>query len=337
MNPRRLLLALAGSVVLTTGLVAGASAKTIDVMASFTVLADVVKNVGGAHVNVKSLVPPNGDPHDFEPSPDDAKAIKAAAATFISGEGLETWFRRLAKASGATEKPIIVSAGIKAHTFEEDGKTITDPHVWNSVPNVLIWVDNIEKALSKADPEDAAVFRANADRYATELKKLDVAVRAKVNSVPNSKRKVLTSHDAFGYYAKEYGVVFLSPLGISTETEASAADVAKLIDQIKAEGIKVYFFENSNDSRLIKQIAAYRAADAAIVHLEYFFVSIDDQIVVDADFAEFVDDHGVSLAVLLGQDAVEQRRLAGAKIAGQNGHRRLPDRLNRHGSLLGLP
>ncbi len=255
MNARQLFFVLVGSAALSLGATAAASAKTIDVVASFTVLADVVKNVGGDYVNVKSLVPPNGDPHEFEPSPDDAKAVKAAAVNFVSGEGLETWFERLVKASGATLKPVVVSTGIKTHIFEEDGKKVTDPHVWNSVPNVLIWVANIEKELAKADPEDAAAFKANAERYSKELQELNVSVHAKIGAVPRDKRNVLTSHDAFGYYGKEYGVSFLSPLGVSTETEASAADVAKLIDQIKKEHVKVYFFENSNDPRLIKQIA----------------------------------------------------------------------------------
>lgn len=260
MTAKRFLLALAGTTVLSLGTVAGASAKTIEVVASFTVLADMVKNVGGEHVNVESLVPPNGDPHEFEPSPDDAKAVKAAAVTFLSGDGLEDWFDRLAKASGTTEKPVIVSTGVKTHTFEEDGKKVTDPHVWNSTANAMIWVANIEKALAKADPEDAAAFKANAERYTKELKDLDASIRAKFAPIPKDKRKVLTSHDAFGYFGQEYGVTFLSPIGVSTETEPSAADVARLIDQIKTEGIKVYFFENSNDPRLIKQIAAATGA-----------------------------------------------------------------------------
>jgi len=256
MKIRSLLLTLTCSAALGLGTVSSASAKTIDVVASFTVLADVVKHVGGDHVNVTSLVPPNGDPHAFEPSPDDAKAVRSAAVTFISGEGLEEWFQRLVKASGASKPPVVVSTGIKTHTFEEDGKEITDPHVWNSVPNVLVWIDNIEKALAKADPEDAADFAANADRYAKTLKALDATIHAKIDAIPRDKRKVLTSHDAFGYYGEEYGVTFLAPLGMSTETEASAADVAELIDQIKKENIRVYFIENSNDPRLVKQIAA---------------------------------------------------------------------------------
>ena len=141
------------------------AANTINVVASFTVLADVVKNVGGDHVVVKSLVPANGDPHEFEPSPTDAKSVREAAVTFVSGEGLEAWFQRLAKASGAQVAPVVVSQGIKTHAFEEDGKVITDPHVWNSIPNVLIWVNNIETALSNADPDDAVAFKKNAAAY----------------------------------------------------------------------------------------------------------------------------------------------------------------------------
>ncbi|MBS0249929.1 MAG: zinc ABC transporter substrate-binding protein, partial [Proteobacteria bacterium] len=237
------------------GTSAAASAKTINTVASFTVLADIVKQVGGSHVNVKSLVPPNGDPHEFEPSPDDAKSLKEADITFISGEGLEDWFEKLVKASGYNGKPIVVSNGIKTRTMEEDGKTVTDPHVWNSPVNVKVWVVNIEKALASADPADAADFKANAAAYSKELDALNAYAKSVLETVPKDRRKILTSHDAFGYFGREYGVTFLSPVGLSTETEASAADVAKLIDQIKAEKVKTYFFENSNDSRLVSQIA----------------------------------------------------------------------------------
>ncbi|PNG27130.1 metal ABC transporter solute-binding protein, Zn/Mn family [Methylocella silvestris] len=238
-----------------------ASAKTLDVVASFTVLADVVQQVGGDHVRVKSLVPANGDPHEFEPSPNDAKALKSADATFVSGEGLESWFQRLAKAAGYNGKPVVVSTGIKTRRMEEDGKTVTDPHVWNSPVNVIVWANNIEKALAAADPEDAAAFKANAEAYVTQLRELDAYAREKIDATPKDRRKILTSHDAFGYFGAEYGVSLLSPLGVSTETEASAADVAKLINQIKKEGVKAYFFENSNDPRLVKQIAEATGAE----------------------------------------------------------------------------
>ena len=238
-----------------------ASAKTLEVVASFSIVADVVKQVGGDHVEVKSLVGPNGDAHGFEPSPEDAKTLKAANLAFISGNGFEGWFERLAKASGYAGKPVVVSGGIKTLKMDEKGKSVTDPHVWNNPANVVIWVANIEKALVAADPEDAADFKANAARYTKELNDLNAYARSKIGAIPKGKRKILTSHEALGYFGKEYGVDFLSPLGLSTETEASAMDVAKLIDQIKKEKVKVYFIENSNDPRLIKQIADATGAE----------------------------------------------------------------------------
>ncbi|MGO4352265.1 zinc ABC transporter substrate-binding protein [Rhizobium sp. RAF36] len=238
-----------------------ASAETLKTVASFTVLADVVKQVGGDHVTVTSLVGPNGDPHEFEPSPADAKHLKAAQVTFVSGEGLEGWMDRLITASGYKGTPVTVSEGIDTRTMEEDGKTVTDPHVWNSPVNVKIWVKNIEKALSDADPADAAAFKANAERYTRTLDELNSYAHAKFDAMPEDRRKVLTSHDAFGYFGREYKVSFLAPLGVSTETEASAADVAKLIEQIKTEHVKTYFFENSNDPRLVKQVAKATGAE----------------------------------------------------------------------------
>jgi zinc/manganese transport system substrate-binding protein len=255
MKATSLLMGLLASTAFAAGTSAAASAKTLNTVASFTVLADVVKQVGGEHVNVKSLVGPNGDPHEFEPSPDDAKTLKEADITFVSGEGLESWFEKLVAASGYSGKPFVVSTGIKTRTMEEDGKTVTDPHVWNSPINVEIWVSNIEKALAASDPEDAADFKANAAKYTQELKDLHAYAKSMLETVPKDRRKILTSHDAFGYFGREYDVEFLSPLGLSTETEASAADVAKLIDQIKREKVKTYFFENSNDSRLVEQIS----------------------------------------------------------------------------------
>ncbi|MEZ2129302.1 MULTISPECIES: metal ABC transporter substrate-binding protein [unclassified Sinorhizobium] len=238
-----------------------ASAETLDVVASFTVLADVVKQVGGDHVKVTSLVGPNGDPHEFEPSPADAKNLNAARVAFVSGEGLEGWMDRLISASGYKGKPVVVSEGVNTRTMEEDGETVTDPHVWNSPVNVKIWVANIEKALSAADPADTAAFKANAERYTRTLTELDTYAHSKFDAVADDRRKILTSHDAFGYFGREYGITFLSPIGVSTEAEASAADVSKLIEQIKSEHVKTYFFENSNDPRLVKQVAEATGAE----------------------------------------------------------------------------
>ncbi|MBP1850298.1 metal ABC transporter solute-binding protein, Zn/Mn family [Rhizobium halophytocola] len=237
-------------------LVAGtASARDLTAVASFTVLADVVHQVAGDHVTVESLIGPNGDPHEFEPSPKDAKMLKSADLVFVSGEGLEGWMDRLVTASGFAGTPVTASAGIDTRTMDEDGETITDPHVWNDPNNVKTWVGNIEAALAKADPANAKAYAANAKAYLAKLSALDAQAHQAFDSIPVSERKVLTSHDAFGYFGRAYDVTFLSPVGLSTESEASAAGVAGLIDQIRAEGVKAYFFENSNDPRLVNQIA----------------------------------------------------------------------------------
>lgn len=244
-------LATAASVLLA----APASAKTVEAVASFTVLADMVRQVGGDHVHVVSLVPPNGDPHAYEPTPDDAKTLKRADLAFTSGLGLEGWFLRLAKAAGYAGKPVVTSDGIKTRKMEEDGRTVTDPHAWNSIQNAAIYIANIEQALIKADPEDATVFRTNAQKYEARLKELDAYARAQVDTVPKPERKVLTTHDALSYFGADYGIKFVSPLGLTTDNEPSAAQVATVIKQIKAEHVRAYFFENSNDPRLVKQIA----------------------------------------------------------------------------------
>lgn len=269
----------------------GASfAETLNAVASFTVLADVVKAVGGDHVEVLSLVGPNGDPHEFEPSPTDARNLKEADIVFVSGEGLEGWLDRLITASGYSGTPVVVSDGIATRTMEEDGEIVTDPHVWNSPINVEVWVSNIAAALAEIDPEDAADFKANAESYTEELAAADAYAHSRFDSVDTAERNILTSHDAFGYFGDAYGITFLSPIGVSTETEASAADVAKLIEQIKAEGVKAYFFENSNDPRLVQQIAGATGAEPggdlyveslsepdgpAPTYLEMFYYNVD--------------------------------------------------------------
>ncbi|MCD5973372.1 metal ABC transporter substrate-binding protein [Pseudomonas quasicaspiana] len=232
-----------------------AQAKPLEAVASFTVIADMVQNVGGERVHVTSLIGPNGDPHVYEPSPADAQALKKADLAFVSGLHLEGWMDRLIKASGYKGGPVVLSNGIKTRSMEEDGERITDPHAWNSAANAVIYVRNIVAALEKADPAGASLYKANGERYTQQLQALDSYARTQIQSIPVAQRKVLTSHDAFGYFGDAYGVTFLSPLGFSTESEASAADVGKLIRQIKAEHVSAYFFENSGDPRLVKQIA----------------------------------------------------------------------------------
>ncbi|OAT30438.1 periplasmic substrate-binding component of an ABC superfamily zinc transporter [Buttiauxella brennerae ATCC 51605] len=237
-----------------------ALAKNLNVVTSFTVLADMAKQVGGEHVTVKSLVGPDGDPHSFEPSPQDSVALSKADVVIVSGLGMEGWMDRLVSASGYKGKVIVASEGISTRKMVDDGKQITDPHAWNSAENGAIYAQNITKALVAADPQDAAAITDSGSEYVTRLKLLDSWAKTRFEAIPKSKRKVLTSHDAFGYFGQEYGVTFLAPVGFSTEAEANASDVAGLIKQLKSQQIKTYFIENQTDPRLVKQIASASGA-----------------------------------------------------------------------------
>lgn len=254
---KKLPLALAVAAIFVTPLV---MAKTVETVASFSVLGDIVKEVGGEHVKVKSLVGPDGDPHSFEPTPQDSQALSKADVVFVSGLGLEGWMDRLISASEYKGKVIVASQGITTRSMEEDGKTITDPHAWNSMQNGVIYANNVMNALIVADPQDADYFRQRGAAYVSQLQKLDKWAETRFAAVPVAKRKVLTSHDAFGYFGQRYGVSFMSPVGFSTESEASASDVAGLITQLKKEHIRNYFIENQTDPRLVKQIASATGA-----------------------------------------------------------------------------
>jgi zinc/manganese transport system substrate-binding protein len=246
-----------------------AQARTLNVVASFTILADIVREVGGAQVTVHSLVGPNGDPHVYEPTPADSAALAHADLVFVSGLGLEGWMDRLIAASGYRGKIVVASNGIDTRTMadtEDDAakasgsakasdKVIADPHAWNSVANAVIYARNIERAFEAADPADAAGFKASGARYIAELQALDTWVHQQINEVPPAKRRIITSHDAFGYFGAAYGIEFKAPVGYSTDAEPSARQVAALIDQIRKDGIKAVFLENANDPRLVEQIA----------------------------------------------------------------------------------
>ncbi|MDZ7323137.1 metal ABC transporter substrate-binding protein [Kosakonia sacchari] len=246
---------------LALGLVAqGAMAKTVNVVASFSILGDITQQVGGDHVKVTTLVGPDGDPHTFEPSAKDSALLNSADVVVVNGLGLEGWLDRLVKASGFKGQLVVASTSVTTHTLEEDGATVTDPHAWNSAANGALYAKNILAALVKADPADEAALNASGQRYIDQLTKLDSWAKERFSAVPQAKRKVLTSHDAFGYFARAYGVDFMAPQGISSESEASAAQVASLIKQIKADGVKVWFMENQLDPRLVKQIASATGA-----------------------------------------------------------------------------
>jgi zinc/manganese transport system substrate-binding protein len=228
----------------------------INVVASFSILGDLVRNVGGDLVNVTSLVGPNGDVHVYTPPPADAKKIADARLVIINGLGLEGWLPRLLQSSGSKAPIITATKGIAPLKLGSDA----DPHAWQSVANAKIYVANIRDALVQADPADSGYFREHAERYLAELDALDGEVRSAIAQIPPERRKVISTHDAFGYFAKEYGIEFIAPLGVSTETEPSARDIAGIISQIRAEKIPAVFLENISDDRLIRRIAAETGA-----------------------------------------------------------------------------
>lgn len=245
------------------GVPARAQEGKLPVVASFSILGDFVGRIGGDRVAVKSLVGPNGDAHVYEPTPADAREVAGAKLIVANGFGFEGWLEKLARASG-TKAPIIAATrGITPREMEDDdakpvgGKKpiVTDPHAWQAVGNAKVYIANIRDALIAADPEGKAVYEANAASYTAEISALDAEVRAAIAAVPEGKRRVITSHDAFGYFAAAYGIEFLAPQGVSTEGEASSKVVAKLIRQIKAEKITAVFMENMTDKRLVDRIA----------------------------------------------------------------------------------
>jgi zinc/manganese transport system substrate-binding protein len=235
-----------------------ASAAKLKIVASFSVLGDMVQTIARDHADVTTLVGPDGDAHTFEPSPADAKTIAGADLIFVNGLGLERWMEGLANSADYKGPLVAASEGVTPRTMveaEEGNQTVTDPHAWQDLKNGVIYTRNIVAALSKADPNDAADFEAAGKNYADTLRALDGDVRQMIGTVPPSKRRVITSHDAFGYFGGAYGVEFLAPEGLSTESEASAGDVAKLVAQIRREGIKALFVENVTDPRMIEMIS----------------------------------------------------------------------------------
>jgi zinc/manganese transport system substrate-binding protein len=227
----------------------------LQVVTSFSILGNMVKEIGGDAVNVTVLAGPDADMHAFQPRPDDAKALTHAAIIVINGLGFEGWLHRLIEASGTHAKLLVASAGVKPRILKEGNKPVADPHAWQNLAFGRIYARNIAGALAAALPGHAAEISKRAERYDAQLKDMDATVREQFTDIPEAKRKIITSHDAFGYFGEAYGVTFLSPIGMNSETSASASDVARLIDQIKAEGVKVVFIENMSDPRLMKRIA----------------------------------------------------------------------------------
>jgi len=232
------------------------AAERLNVVASFSIIADFVRTIGGDRVNLTTLVGPDSDVHVYTPAPGDAKRIAEAKLVIVNGLGLEGWLPRLVQSAGSKAQVVTASAGIAPLKLG----SAADPHAWLSVPNTRIYVADITNALVVADPDDMEFFRTQSKAYLEKLETLDREVREAVAKIPAERRKVISTHDAFGYFAAEYGVQFVAPLGVSTETEPSARDIATIIGQIKAQKIPAVFLENISDDRLIRRIAAETGA-----------------------------------------------------------------------------
>ncbi|MDM8356462.1 metal ABC transporter substrate-binding protein [Pandoraea communis] len=242
-----LMLALAGP--------ARAQDTRLPVGASFSILADIVKVVGGDRVDVTTLVGPDQDTHVYEPTPADVAKISGTKLFFVNGLGFEGWLPRLMKSSHYPGTLVTVTKGLKPRTMVDEGKTVTDPHMFQDPERVKAMAVNIATALSQADPAGSTYYAERAKNYQGALDDLITWANKQLAPIPPARRVVLTSHDAFGYLGQRFGIKFLAPEGVSTESEASAKDVANLIRVIRRTGIKAVFMENISNPRLVQRIA----------------------------------------------------------------------------------
>jgi zinc/manganese transport system substrate-binding protein len=255
---RELLRFIACTGVLAAAFTPARAQQRIKAVASFSILGDLVKNVGGDRVDVVTLVGPNGDVHVYSPTPGDAKTLAAAKVVVENGLGLEGWMTRLVRASGTNAPIVVASNGIQPRKMPDGHDAdhlVIDPHGWQSVANAKIYVANIRDGLSKADPDGKTVYDANAKSYLLALDALAEEVKAAIAKIPVDRRKIITTHDAFGYFGDAYGMEFIAPEGVYTEAEPSAKDVARIIAQIKKQKIPAVFLENITNPRLMQQIA----------------------------------------------------------------------------------
>lgn len=230
-----------------------AGAAKLKVVASFSILGDMVERVGGDKIELTTLVGRDADAHVFEPTPADARALSTSQIVFANGLGFEPWLARLASASTSRPKIVVVSKGVRTLYYHDHQPH--DPHAWHDVSNASIYVRNIARALAAVDRTNAAAYFANAEAYLKQLSVLGTDIRVAFAYIPKAQRRVITTHDAFSYLGDAYDIEFVAPLGISTDAQPSAKGVARLIEQIKREKIRAVFVENISDPRLIEQIA----------------------------------------------------------------------------------
>ncbi len=246
---------------------AGDTGDRLQVLATTSIVADVVVQVGGDYVEVTTLLPPGTDPHTFEPRPQDAAAIADAAIVFANGVGLEEFLQPLLESAGATDKLVEVSAGIELLAFEEHHEG-GDPHTWMDPNNVILWAENIAAALSAADPEHAADYQANAAAYIAELRDLDAWIRAEVAQVPAESRLLVTDHGVFSYFADEYGFTQVGTItgSFSTNASPSAQELAALEDDIRSFGVRAVFVGETANQSLAEQVAADTGIQIVVIY-----------------------------------------------------------------------
>jgi zinc/manganese transport system substrate-binding protein len=233
-----------------------AQAHKIPIVASFSIIGDLVRQVGGDRVAVATIVGPDGDAHVYQPSPADGRSIAHARLIFVNGLGFEGWLDRLVTAAKSKGEVFTLGKGVAARKDEEG----QDPHAWQDVANAKVYVEAIREALTAVDPEGAQTYKANADAYLAKLDALDAEIQQAIAAIPQERRRVVSTHDAFGYFAARYGVAFIAPQGVSTEADVSARDVAKIIDAVRAHKVAAVFIENIADPRLAKRIASETGA-----------------------------------------------------------------------------
>lgn len=238
-----------------------ADSKPLYVVSSFSILDDLVKNVGGDRIKTDVLVSANGDAHIYEAKPSDIKMISTADIIFVNGLGFEPFIDRIKDSNQLMHQIVIVSDGIIPLNAENDEMGIShhhnkheDPHAWNDVNNVIIYIDNIVTALCKKDTENCNYYKDNGEQYQKQLKQLNIDIKQLIHAIPEDRKTVITGHDAFNYFSHAYGIQFLSPESLSTESDVSAGQMAKLIQQIKRQHASAIFVENNINPRLINQL-----------------------------------------------------------------------------------
>jgi zinc/manganese transport system substrate-binding protein len=243
--------------------------EPIPVVATFSILGDMVERIGGEHIALTTLVGPDGDSHVYQPTPKAARSVAESDVLFLNGLDFEGWLERLAEAASFDGAMVVATNGVVPIAFDDhddhdDEKHddhaghnhgAFDPHAWQSLENAVIYANNIAAGLAQADPENAGDYYANRAAFVAEVEMLSADIEAMMKSLPADKRTVVTQHDAFGYFAATYDLIFVAPQGLSTESEVSAGDVAALITQIREESISAVFIESITDNRMMKQIA----------------------------------------------------------------------------------